>query len=519
MINPDMLCMGCMKSTGAQICPECGFDRQDYEKNRPLRILPTKTVLHGRYLVGKTLGIGGFGITYLALDLVKEEKIAVKEYFPNGLAERTVTGDRNCFITVSGDQQRLYYQKGLNSFVKEATTMSAFKNLEGIVQVHDFFRENNTAYLVMEYLPGMSLRSYVKISGLPLNQNTVLEMIWPVLNSLAMIHRKGIVHRDISPDNIIYGPDHSITLIDFGAARQGTSDSNKSLTIMLKHGYAPMEQYYTQGKQGPWTDIYAICATVYYLLSGIVPPDSISRFADDSLRPLKEVNHAVSSQISVSIQKGLAVKFEDRYQTVEDLITDLYAGMYVDEAEKRDDEKQPEKVKAESDFCDLRWPEEKQQPGGESADTSNHAKESEGRAQKKKRKILSKTGKLAEKWRIWDSLLSVLILLLFSVPYIQMFYQLDIYFITLKVFAFVISVAAVFLLIRQISVLGWTILLPAAALSALLTENLLNKDTIEGIGTFLSVYLINQISIMLSLLSILWMIWYFCLNTGGKKHE
>ena len=335
MTDPDKLCLGCMDAPcdGGR-CRVCGFDRQEYEKERPFRILPTMTVLHGRYLVGCTLGIGGFGITYLAMDLAEEKKVAIKEYFPNGLAERTMMSDGDYSIQVSGSQQRQYYDKGLMSFIKEANTMQALRKIDGIVQVLGFFRENNTAYLVMEYLPGMSLRSYVKVSGLPLKEEDVLEMIWPVINSLAMIHRKGIVHRDISPDNIIYGPDKSITLIDFGAARQATGDSNKSLTIMLKHGYAPIEQYYTSGKQGAWTDIYAICATLYYLLSGTIPPDSINRLASDEMKPLLTQNFRVSRHVSDAVGKGLSVKAEDRYQTMEALIEDLYEGMYVIEAKK-----------------------------------------------------------------------------------------------------------------------------------------------------------------------------------------
>lgn len=347
MTDPDKLCLGCMDvPNGGGKCPVCGFDRQEYEKDRPFRILPTMTVLHGRYLIGRTLGIGGFGITYLAMDLAEEKKVAIKEYFPNGLAERTMMADGDCSIHVSGSQQKQYYDKGLMSFIKEANTMQALRKIDGIVQVLGFFQENNTAYLVMEYLPGMSLRSYVKISGLPLKEEEVLEMIWPVINSLAMIHRKGIVHRDISPDNIIYGPDKSITLIDFGAARQATGDSNKSLTIMLKHGYAPIEQYYTSGKQGAWTDIYAICATLYYLLSGTIPPDSINRLAADEMKPLLTQNFRISRHVSDAVEKGLSVKAEERYQTMEALIEDLYEGMYVIETKKTPDPEPEEPVRS-----------------------------------------------------------------------------------------------------------------------------------------------------------------------------
>ncbi len=501
-MNPDKLCMGCMKPVEGNKCRACGFDRQEYEKNRSMRILPTGTVLHGRYLTGKTLGIGGFGITYLAMDLEKKKKVAIKEFFPNGLAERTVTGTGGGNISVSGEQQRQYYQKGLDSFVREANTMRAFRNLEGIVQVFDFFRENNTGYLVMEYLPGMSLRVYTKVSGLPLKEDDVLELIWPVINSLAMIHRKGIIHRDISPDNIIYGMDHSITLIDFGAARQRTSDSNKSLTIMLKHGYAPMEQYYTQGKQGAWTDVYAICATIYYLLSGKVPPDSISRFALDNMVPLRTMNSNVSAQVSNAIQKGLAIKIEDRYQTMEELITELYAGKYVVEGTRDSHVVAAEgrKKAEENRMASVLEPqEEKKSPQSSSV------------VEKRKEQI--RTEKYpAKEWNRWDNMMlgAVAISVFFSYVADN---RMKLYF-SFPEWLLISGVAAVLFqlfLLRRCGIRGWMISLP---ISFLLVAGVIYIIRVGLMDQWLLLFYYG--GFLSGILSIIWMIWGICLETNRK---
>lgn len=335
MTDAKRRCPGCMNLTDlSKKCQFCNFDEETYEQKRSSKIIPVGKILKNRYVIGQTLGIGGFGITYLGFDQIEKRTIAIKEFFPNGLVERSVAMDGNCEIKTSGALQKQHFEKGLESFAKEAQVLTELKCLEGIVQIQDFFRENNTAYLVMDYVQGISLKDYIGSKKGVLPQEQVLELMWPVLSSLMEIHRKGIIHRDISPDNIIYGANGQITLIDFGAARQAVIDHEKSMTIMLKQGYAPIEQYDSKGKQGEWTDIYAICATIYYLLSGIIPDASLSRLSADDLRKLKEVNPAVTNQVSYAISKGMELNVENRYQTIEELMNDLYMGLYKEEKSK-----------------------------------------------------------------------------------------------------------------------------------------------------------------------------------------
>lgn len=330
MIDPNKVCLGCMRETaGEEICPYCGFSLKNYEAERNIRILPAATILNGKYLVGKVIGDGGFGITYLALDLNLQVPVAIKEYFPVGLASRdTADGKNETLSLLSGDKER-FYKMGLHSFSEEAQSLAKFREVSGVVSVNDFFYENGTAYLVMEYIQGKSLKKYMKECNGTLPEAKVLEIMRPILDALAQIHKQGIIHRDISPENIMLSDSGEVLLIDFGAARTATGAETKSLTVLLKHGYAPVEQYQTKGKQGPWTDIYAVCATMYRMLSGILPDEAVERMVQDNLVPLEKLNRngdgiLVSHHVSAAIQKGLAVRPENRYQNVGKLITDLY---------------------------------------------------------------------------------------------------------------------------------------------------------------------------------------------------
>ena len=342
----DKLCYGCMreKETADQICPYCGFDRDFYEKKRSARSLPTETILNGKYLLGRVLGEGGFGITYLAVDLILEIPVAVKEYFPMGLASRNTSAGRitENISTLTGEK-KTYYEHGLRSFMDEARNLAKFQKTEGVISVKDFFLENNTAYLVMEYLEGKTLQRYLDEKRLPLSEKETLNLMWPVLKALSRIHKEGMIHRDISPDNIMIANDGRVVLIDFGAARISTGAETKSLTVLLKHGYAPAEQYQTKGRQGPYTDIYAVCATMYRMMSGKVPEEAIDRMVEDHVVPLEQWRGLnISYQVSRSIKKGLSVKPQDRYLTVEDLIEDLYGKAKADN--RKIDQRKPQSL-------------------------------------------------------------------------------------------------------------------------------------------------------------------------------
>ena len=332
MTDLEKLCPGCMRIVEdfEKPCPYCGFDKREYEKTRSYRTLPPGTILAGKYFLGKVIGEGGFGITYLAWDMKLEVPVAVKEYFPSGLATRDtqLTGGKSKTVSVMAGDQGHYYQSGLRSFEQEARNLAKFQNLPGVVSVKDLFFENQTAYLAMEYIPGITMKQYLRSKGNRLDERTVLRLMRPVLESLDKVHRSGIIHRDISPDNILITADQKVTLIDFGAARMASGNDGKSMTILLKHGYAPVEQYQSKGRQGPWTDVYAICATMYRMISGKVPEEAVDRIENDRVKPLtmlaREENFQVSRRVSDVIQKGLSVSASHRYQNVRSLIQELY---------------------------------------------------------------------------------------------------------------------------------------------------------------------------------------------------
>ena len=211
----------------------------------------------------------------------------------------------------------------MERYIREARTLSKFHDLHGIVDIRDFFHENNTAYLVMEYLKGPTLEEHIKQYG-RMKPEYVFQIMKPVMRSLEKIHQAGMVHRDISPDNIMLS-DGCIKLIDFGAARLANNDNNKSLTVVLKRGFAPEEQYRSNGKQGPWTDVYAICATIYYMLTGKKPPESIERTYEDTLQSFDELEIPVDKEKSDALMKGLAPIYQNRYQSIRDLCNDLYS--------------------------------------------------------------------------------------------------------------------------------------------------------------------------------------------------
>lgn len=332
MIDPNYLCAGCMriKESVDGCCPYCGFDEEKYLETANARVLRPGTILAGKYMVGKVLGEGGFGITYIGWDLNLELRIAIKEYFPVALATRDMRNDdKALFSIVTGDKRR-YYESGLESFAREAKNLAKFQTIPGIVSVKDFFYENQTAYLVMEYVEGMNLKQYLSTGEKKyFSEEEALKIMRPVMDALVLVHKTGIIHRDISPENIIMSFDGTVKLIDFGSARMATGAETQSLTVLLKHGYAPVEQYQTTGKQGPWTDVYALCATLYRLISGRTPEPSIDRMLEDTVENLYEIslNNSevhVSKRVSEIIEKGLQVRIENRYHGVGELRDELY---------------------------------------------------------------------------------------------------------------------------------------------------------------------------------------------------
>ena len=288
-----------------------------------LHCLRKETRLIGRYTIEGVLGQGGFGITYLGIDELHEKKVAIKEFFPQGIVTRNIEYEDTVTVTFVGEKAN--YEKGKERFLKEARTMAKFSKDEGIVKALDFFGINNTAYIVMEYLEGITLKQYLR-ENQRIAPEDLIELLVPLIESLDEIHSQGMIHRDISPDNIMVLPDGRIKLMDFGAARDYTEFGEKSLSIVLKPGYAPPEQYQTHGVQGPWTDIYALCATMYKCITGENPPDAIERVMDDSLKKISEFGIAIPPQEEAAIIKGMSVSAKDRYQDIKDFCEDLYGG-------------------------------------------------------------------------------------------------------------------------------------------------------------------------------------------------
>lgn len=321
MQNKYDKCPNCMQTLGQgeDVCPYCGFDVSGYEE-KPNCLRPF-TVLQGKYMIGRVIGMGGFGITYIGWDLNLQTYIAIKEYFPESFAQRDTT---TTTMVSTIDSKKEVYDKGLTRYVEEARNLSKFYQLQGIVSVKDFFYENGTGYIVMEYINGVDLKHYLKGMGGKLDEATVLALMKPVFESLYEVHKNGLVHRDISPDNIMVDNEGKIKLIDFGSVRGQSAETDKTYTVILKHGYAPPEQYYAKGKQGPWTDIYSLCATMYKMLTGEIPPNGVERMEEDTYVDPSRRGISVSERTEAVLRKGLAVKAQDRYQDIGQLLTDLY---------------------------------------------------------------------------------------------------------------------------------------------------------------------------------------------------
>ena len=316
-------CCHCLNpvSETDRICSVCG---KPVDIAVPFHHLPTGTILQERYYIGAALGQGGFGITYAAYDINEGRKVAVKEYYPNGFVNRNNTRSASV-VSSSNPSDEALFAKGRQRFLEEASILSKFSGVDGVVDVLDCFKENNTVYIVMEFLEGVSLKQYLQNNG-KLSVDRTFNMLMPVMNALREIHREELIHRDISPDNIMLTQQNGelrVKLIDFGAARHFSSKSNKSLTVVLKPGFAPIEQYGSKDEQGAWTDVYALCATIYKCITGVTPEPSPDRVQDDHLTPPSQLGVEIEPKTERVIMKGLSVDADDRYQTVDAMLRAL----------------------------------------------------------------------------------------------------------------------------------------------------------------------------------------------------
>ncbi len=308
----DHICLGCMENKGdALVCPSCGY-REGTPPAAPHYLKPG-TVLAGKYLIGRGLGHGGFGTTYLAYDLVLGIKLAVKEYLPQDCASRAPGQTQVTPFSGEGEQR---FNQGLESFLQEARTLARFDGQPGIVGVRDFFTENNTAYLVMNYLEGITLKDVlVGRAGKPMPFDQLMHIMLPVMSALERVHAAGLLHRDVSPDNIFLTRQGQVVLIDFGAARQSMG-VERSMSVILKPGYAPQEQYRSHGRQGPWTDVYALGACMYRALTGVIPPEALERIPRDTLEPPSRLGIRLPRGVEEALLRAMAVESQDRFQSV-----------------------------------------------------------------------------------------------------------------------------------------------------------------------------------------------------------
>lgn len=293
------------------VCPFCGARNEEILTG--VQFLTPGFVLAQRYLVGRVLGSGGFGVTYLAWDEVLGRKVAIKEYFPGNLSTR-VSGQTE-ITAFTGEKERIFLH-GLVRFQEEARVLMRFAGYEGIVSIYDVLEANGTAYIIMEYLEGTTLRQRLKRDG-PMGEEELLSCMIPMLLSLKFVHNEGYVHRDISPDNIMCLPDGTVKLLDFGAARYAVMEESQSLSVIIKQGFTPIEQYQSHGQQGPWTDLYAVGATMYDALTGITPEESLERLANDSLKTPAQLKTSVSPAVESAVMTALNLRPEDRPQDID----------------------------------------------------------------------------------------------------------------------------------------------------------------------------------------------------------
>jgi serine/threonine protein kinase len=314
-------CLGCMEIKGSEPkCPNCGWVEGSVAASA--LHLPPGTILHDKYLLGRVLGQGGFGITYLAWDLNLNLKLAIKEYFPQEMASRA-TGKTQ--VSIHSGTMSSQYQYGMDKFLDEARMLARFEDHPNIVSVRDYFQANSTAYLVMSYIEGVTLKELMASHDNKLPVSKAIGIMMPVMDALKELHALDILHRDISPDNIYINKKGQVVLIDFGAARQAISEQGRVLSVIIKPGYAPEEQYRSKGVQGPWTDIYSLAATTYHMITGVLPPESLDRLVDDTLVPPSQLGLPITPEQEWALLKALAVQAKDRFQNVSEL-QDLFLG-------------------------------------------------------------------------------------------------------------------------------------------------------------------------------------------------
>ena len=312
-------CLGCMESydDGFQVCPHCG-----YVEGTPAKEayhLEPGTVLNKKYTVGRVLGYGGFGVTYIGYDNLMNRRVAIKEYLPTEFSTRS---SGTIAITIFSGEKEEQFLSGIAKFSDEAKRLANLEQVPGVVRIYDTFTENNTAYIVMEYLDGETLKERLKREEkIPVEE--AVKIILPILGALKEVHASGLLHRDVSPDNIFLTRDGDVKLLDFGAARFATTSHSRSLSVIVKEGYAPEEQYRSKGEQGTWTDVYACGATLYKMITGVTPEGAMERREKDELQRPSKLGIKIDRSTETAIMNAMNIRIQDRTQTAADFEREL----------------------------------------------------------------------------------------------------------------------------------------------------------------------------------------------------
>lgn len=329
-------CMEDMSNVSGTVCPCCGFDNSGAAEEQPPYAMRRNTILRGRYLVGNVLGQGGFGITYIGFDLVLNVKIAIKEYYPMGIVMREQSKSNTVLwnTTHINTEQR---QSGYESFLKEARKTAKIDQIPSIVRVRDTFFENETAYIVMDFVEGITLKNKLLKEGV-MSITECIALLTPMMEGLAQVHKMGIIHRDISPDNIMIQPNGKVKLLDLGAAKDMSVGEGHQSQLVTKKGFSPIEQYTETGQIGPWTDVYALCATIYYCITGKMVPTAIDRMSNAALSFPATMKEPLSAAAEAALKAGLAVETKNRIRSMDELLERLQgekAGVSKDEPKKK----------------------------------------------------------------------------------------------------------------------------------------------------------------------------------------
>lgn len=310
-------CFGCMEEIHGYPCPVCGF--APAQAAAPNYVLPYGAILNSRYIVGKMLGRGGFGITYIGFDLMLQRKVAVKEYFPSGQVSR-ISPISTELQWLDGEQADQLRENGVCACLREARKMAKIGDIPEVVRVLDCFQENDTAYIVMDYVSGKTLMS-VLLEQDAMTWTQAKEIFVPAMQAMEQVHQAGLVHRDISPDNLMLTPDGRVMILDLGAAKDLAINKGASSAMVVKGGFSPPEQYAQQGGSGSWTDVYAMAATMYHSLTGVVPPTAVDRMQGEPVNWALLASNGVPKHVISALQSAMALNARERTQTMAELLS------------------------------------------------------------------------------------------------------------------------------------------------------------------------------------------------------